>query len=309
MATGVRPTILFNGVKMGQELAEEVEMRCAADVKATLGEGPVWVEAEQALYWVDIKGRKIFRLKDQELESWDTPCRVGSIAPKSSGGFIAGTDKGLMIIDLLAGRFDVFDNPENDRPGNRFNDGKVDRQGRFWAGSMDDAQRHASGALYRIDANRSVTLIDDDYRIANGPAFSPDGRTMYHNDTGRQVTYAFDLDADGRASNRRVLIKHPPDGGHPDGITVDSECCIWIALWGGWCIRRFSTSGECLQTIRLPVEQPSSCAFGGPDLDRLFVTSAREDLNEGALSKQPSAGGLFMLDVGVKGIPEIPFAG
>ena len=186
---------------------------------------------------------------------------------------------------------------------------KVDRQGRFWAGSMDDAQRHASGALYRIDANRSVTLIDDDYRIANGPAFSPDGRIMYHNDTGRQVTYAFDLDVDGRASNRRVLIEHPPDGGHPDGITVDLEGCIWIALWGGWCVRRFSTSGECLQTVRLPVEQPSSCAFGGPDLDRLFVTSAREDLNEGALSKQPSAGGLFMLDVGVKGIPEIPFAG
>ena len=294
---------------MGQELAEDVDIRCIADVKATLGEGPVWVEAEQAVYWLDIKGRKIFRLKDNELEIWDTPCRVGSIAPKASGGFIAGTDAGLANVDLSSGRFDMFDNPEPDRPGNRFNDGKVDRRGRFWAGSMDDAQERASGALYRIDPDRSVTRIDDDYRITNGPAFSPDGRTMYHNDTGRQVTYAFDLDADGRASNRRELIRHPDDGGHPDGITVDSEGCIWIALWGGWCVRRFSPSGECLRTIRLPVEQPSSCAFGGPDLDRLFVTSARENLSESDVSKQPSAGGLFMLETGVKGIAEIPFAG
>ena len=293
---------------MGQELAEEVEIRCAADVRATLGEGPVWVGAEQALYWVDIKGRKIFRLKDQELETWDTPCRVGAIAPRATGGFVAGTDQGLMIIDLLAGTFEIFDNPESGRPGNRFNDGKVDRRGRFWAGSMNDAQRHASGALYRIDSDRSVTRIDDGYRIANGPAFSPDGRIMYHNDTGRQVTYAFDLDDAGRASNRRELIRHPDDGGHPDGITVDAEGCIWVALWGGWCVRRYSPSGECLRTVRLPVEQPSSCAFGGPDLDRLFVTSAREDLSEGNLSKQPSAGGLFMLEAGVKGIAEIPFA-
>jgi len=294
---------------MGQELAEEVEIRCVADVKATLGEGPIWVPAEQALYWVDIKGRNIFRFKEQELETWDTPCRVGSIAPKASGGFIAGTDEGLMNVDLGAGRFDLFDNPEQDRPGNRFNDGKVDRRGRFWAGSMDDAQRHASGALYRIDPDRKVTRIDDDYRITNGPAFSPDGRTMYHNDTGRQVTYAFDLDPEGRATNRRELIGHPDDGGHPDGITVDAEGCIWIALWGGWCIRRFSPSGELLRTLRLPIEQPSSCAFGGPDLDRLFVTSAREELSEGDLSKQPSAGGLFMLEAGVRGIAEIPFAG
>lgn len=294
---------------MGQELVEDIEIRCVADVKATLGEGPVWVEAEQALYWVDIKGRTIFRLKADELEVWETPCRVGSIAPKTSGGFIAGTDQGLMTVNLASGRFDLFDNPEADRPGNRFNDGKVDRHGRFWAGSMDDAQRRASGALYRIDPDRSVTRIDDDYQITNGPAFSPDGRTMYHNDTGRQVTYVFDLDDDSRASNRRELIRHPDDGGHPDGITVDAEGCIWIALWGGWCVRRFSPSGERLRTVRLPIEQPSSVAFGGPDLDRLFVTSAREDLSEAELSKQTSAGGLFMLDAGVKGIAEIPFAG
>jgi len=294
---------------MANELLDDIEIRCVADVRATLGEGPIWVDAEQALYWVDIKGKKVFRLKDGEVNEWATPYRVGSIAPKASGGFIAGADRGLADVDLPGGRYDIFADPEHDRPGNRLNDGKVDRQGRFWAGSMDDNQRRASGALYRIDPDRTVTRIDDEYRIANGPAFSPDGRIMYHSDTGRGLTYAFDLAADGNATNRRVLIRHPAGGGHPDGMTVDREGHIWIALWGGWCLRRFAPSGECVRTVRLPVQQPSSCAFGGPNLDRLFVTSAREDLTEEELRMQPSAGGLFMLEAGVKGIAELPFAG
>jgi xylono-1,5-lactonase len=294
---------------MSNDLIDDVEIQCVAAVGATLGEGPIWVEAEQALYWVDIKGKKIFRLSNGDLAQWETPWRVGSIVPKASGGFIAGTDHGLAEIELNPERFEIFADPERDRPGNRFNDGKVDRQGRFWAGSMDDAQRRASGALYRVDADRQVTRVDDEYRIANGPAFSPDGRTMYHNDTGRLVTYAFDVDDAGRPSGRRALIRHPGEGGHPDGITVDSQGCLWIALWGGWCVRRFSESGELLRTIRLPVQQPSSCAFGGPGLDRLFVTSARETLGDDQLRMQPSAGGLFVLEAGVTGIAELPFAG
>jgi sugar lactone lactonase YvrE len=286
------------------------EAHCVADVKATLGEGPVWVAAEQALYWVDIEGRKIFRLgQDGQRNEWPTPFRAGSIAPRAAGGFIGGTDQGLAAIDLAAGRFDIFADPEHDRPQNRFNDGKVDRAGRFWAGSMDDSKRQASGALYRVDADRTIARLDDDYRIANGPAFSPDGRTMYHNDTGRNRTYAFDLSEDGAASNRRLFLRHDRSGGHPDGMTVDSEGCLWIAFWGGWCIRRFSPSGRCLRTIRLPVEQPSSCAFGGPALDRLYVTSARESLSDEQLHMQPSAGGLFMLEAGVTGLAEMTFAG
>ncbi len=294
---------------MEHELADEVEVRCVADVKATLGEGPVWVASEQAIYWVDIKGKRVFRLKDGEVTRWDTPCRVGSIAPKASGGFIAGTDRGLADVDLSHTSFEVFADPERDRPHNRFNDGKVDRAGRFWAGSMDDMQKAATGALYRIDPDRTVTRVDDEYRIANGPAFSPDGRTMYDNDTQRLVTYIRDIDAEGRPSDRRALIRHDVKGGHPDGVTVDRDGCIWIAFWGGWCVRRFAPSGECLRTIRLPVQQPSSCAFGGADLDRLFVTSARETLGEADLGMQPSAGGLFVLEAGVQGIAELPFAG
>lgn len=288
----------------------ELTIECVADVHSILGEGPVWVERDQALYWLDIKGRKIFRIDNEyQLTEWDTPMRIGSIAPLAEAGFIAGTEKGIAIIHPDANLYDLILRPEDDRPDNRFNDGKVDRQGRFWAGSMDDTQRQASGALYRIDPDRSITRVDDDYRIANGPAFSPDGRTMYHNDTARNVTYTFDLAGDGTASNRRTFLKHDPQGGHPDGMTVDAEGNLWIAFWGGWCVRRFSPTGECLQTIRVPVEQPSSCAFGGPALDRLYVTSARESLSEDKLEMQPSAGALFMFETGVQGLAERPFAG
>jgi sugar lactone lactonase YvrE len=291
-------------------MVDQIEIQCVADARCVLGEGPVWVEREAALYWVDIKGRKILRLDaQQQLTEWTTPMRIGSIAPLAETGFIAGTDEGIAIIHPDADLYEIILRPEDDRPGNRLNDGKVDRQGRFWAGSMDDSQRRASGALYRVDANRTINRVDDDYRIANGPAFSPDGRTMYHSDTGRNVTYIFDLAADGEATNRRVWLRHDPTGGHPDGMTVDREGAVWIAFWGGWCVRRFSPDGECLQTVRLPVEQPSSCAFGGPHLDRLYVTSARESLTHAQLEMQPSAGGLFMLEAGVQGIAERPFAG
>lgn len=285
-------------------------IRCVADVHAILGEGPVWVAREQALYWVDIKGRKVFRLEEGgAVREWATPFRLGSLAPRVAGGFIAGTDEGIAHIDLDAGRFDLVLAPEQQLPHNRFNDGKVDRNGRFWAGTMDDLETDATGTLYRIDPDGRSTVIDTDYRITNGPAFSPDGRTMYHSDTARQVTYAFDLAEDGRASNRRTFLQFGPGDGHPDGMTVDSEDCLWIAFWGGSCLRRFSPAGERLQTVRMPVSQPSSCAFGGPELDRLYVTSARVSLDQSELRMQPYAGGLFMFTPGVRGLEEVPFAG
>jgi sugar lactone lactonase YvrE len=235
--------------------------------------------------------------------------RVGSIAPRARGGFIAGTDRGIALVDLDQDRFEVVASPEQHLPHNRFNDGKVDRQGRFLAGTMDDREKGSAGALYRIDPDRTCTAIDGGYGITNGPAFSPDGARMYHSDTLRQVTYAFDLDAAGEATNRRVFVQFGAGDGHPDGMTVDAEGCLWIALWGGWCVRRFSPDGDLLRTVEMPVEQPSSCAFGGPGLDRLYVTSATKGLDQTALAMQPNAGGLFMLIPGVRGIPDLPFAG
>jgi D-xylonolactonase len=291
-------------------MSADSTVSCIADVHAVLGEGPVWVARQQALYWVDIKGRKIFRIDDAgELSQWRTPVGVGSLVPRASGAFIGGTDEGIAQIDPEADRFEIIENPEAHLPHNRFNDGKVDRQGRFWAGTMDDLETDSTGSLYRIDPDLSCTVIDTDYRITNGPAFSPDGRTMYHSDTARQVTYAFDVEADGSASNRRVFLQFGPGEGHPDGMTVDSEGCLWIAFWGGWCLRRFSAAGEWLETVRLPISQPSSCVFGGRDLDRLYVTSASVGLNEESLRMQPNAGGLFMFNPGVRGLAEVPFAG
>ena len=285
-------------------------VECIADLQAVLGEGPAWVDREQALYWVDIKGRKVFRLGDDGVvRQWDTPMRVGAIAPRSSGGFIAGTDAGIAAIDLDQNRFDVVTNPEAQLPGNRFNDGKVDRLGNFWAGTMDDSEQRASGKLYRILPSLEWTEVDSGYKVTNGPAFSPDGRTMYHNDSALQLTYRFDMDADGGVSNRETFLRFGEGDGYPDGMTVDAEGCLWIAFWDGWCVRRFSPQGELLRKLEMPVSRPTSCAFGGADLDRLYITSASIGVDAEGLEMQPNAGGLFMIRTGVRGTPQAPFAG
>jgi sugar lactone lactonase YvrE len=284
---------------------------CVAHVKAVLGEGPVWVARENALYWVDIKGQRIFRrsFDSGDLADWRPPFRIGSLAPRDSGGFVAGSENGFAFVDPAAGRYDLHANPEPDRPTNRFNDGKLDREGRFWAGTMDDEEGLASGALYRLDPDRSWRRVDDEYRVTNGPAFSPGGRLMYHNDSARQVTYVFDLDGEGNADNRRVLREYGEGDGYPDGMTVDSEGCLWIAFWDGWCVRRYSPHGDLLETIEVPVQKPTSCAFGGPSLDHLFVTSASVGLSGADWEKQPEAGGLFVVKPGVSGLPEALYPG
>ena len=291
-------------------MIEQTHGRCVADVGAVLGEGPVWDPRDQALYWVDIKGYKIFRLDAAgQVREWETPFRIASLAPRAAGGFIAGTDRGFALVDLDAARFEPFAHPEPDRTTNRFNDGKLDREGRFWAGTMDDSEQTASGALYRLDADRSWHRADDHYRVTNGPAFSRSGRLIYHNDSARQVTFVFDLDASGMPSNRREFARYGDDDGYPDGMTVDAEDCLWIAFWDGWCVRRFSPAGECIAKLDVPVQKPTSVAFGGAALDRLYVTSASIGLSEAERDRQACAGGLFMLDTGCVGLADTPFQG
>jgi xylono-1,5-lactonase len=291
--------------------AEPEAPACVAVCQAVLGEGPVWVEREQALYWVDIKGDRIFRRRfsDGEVTTFTPPLRICSLAPRASGGFIAGSARGFALVDLDAGRYELIGEVEPDLPQNRFNDGKVDRQGRFWAGTMDGAEKEVSGALYRLDPDRSWSRVDDGYRVTNGPAFSIDGKRMYHSDSARRRIYVFDLNEGGGATGKRLFTKLDEQHGYPDGMTVDADDCLWVAFWDGWCVRRFSPAGECIKTIQMPVQRPTSCAFGGPELDHLFITSACGGLNEKALSTQPYAGGLFMIKPGVRGAADALFAG
>src|ERR1051325_2047584 len=254
-------------------------MDCVADVKAVLGEGPIWIGREEALYWVDIPEQRLFRWSEAEgVRIRELGAHLCSLAPRQAGGFIGAGYDGFVEIETETGSITKLGNPEPELATNRFNDGKVDREGRFWAGTMDRFEREASGSLYRLDPDLAVTRIDSGYRVTNGPAFSLDGRTMYHSDSALGRIYAFDLAADGRASNRRVFAEFGEADGYPDGMTVDSDDCLWVAFWDGWCVRRLSPAGERLQQLPVPVQRPTSCMFGGAGLDRLFVTSASRGL-------------------------------
>ena len=271
--------------------------RCVWEAGAVLGEGPVWDARTGALWWVDIKGPAIHRLMlgDDphacgDRRSWTPPFRVSALAPRSRSGLIAATERGFAHVDPEAASYELLHDPESDRPGNRSNDGKVDGRGRFWAGTMDDAEEAASGALYRLDPDLRTTRVDDGYKVTNGPAFGPDGRVMYHTDSATQTVYAFDLADDGAASGRRVHLQFGEGDGYPDGMTVDADGCLWIAFWDGWCIRRFAPDGTRLAERRVPVPRPTSVAFAGPKLDRMFVTSASIGLSR---AEHPLAGGLF----------------
>lgn len=286
------------------------QVRCIADVKASVGEGPIWVASKQALYWVDNKGKTIFRLgEDGQCGKFETPFQVCCLAPKQSGGFIAGTDCGFADIDLDSGRFEVIGNPEGEPPGNRFNDGKTDPHGRFWSGTMDDEAKAVSGSLYRLDPDLRWKKMDSGYHVTNGPAFDRSRSRMYHTDSAPRTIFAFDLSQSGDLSERRVFAQFGEDDGHPDGMTVDSDGYLWVCFWDGWCLRRLSPDGEVVARIDMPVQRPTSCTFGGPDLDRLYVTSARRGIDEDDLKMQPCAGGLFLLDTGACGVPDMPFAG
>ena len=279
--------------------------RCLWDARCTLGEGPIWDARAGVVRFVDIEQRHIHRFDPVTgaHATWTAPCRVGAIGVRGGGGFVAGTQHGFATLDPDAGSFAVIDHPEAHLPGNRFNDGKVDPHGTFWAGTMDDRKRERSGVLYCLRPDRTWAAVDLGYRITNGPAFSPDGMALYHTDTLARTTFAFDLTAAGVA-NRRVFRDWRDVGGNPDGMTTDADGFLWVAFWGGGCLRRVSPAGVVVGEYLLPVANVTSAAFGGPVLDRLFVTTARQDLDAAALARQPLAGGLFeVLGHGVTGLP------
>jgi len=285
------------------------EVECVWALGAELGESPIWAPAENALYFLDIEAPAIHRFTvSGERSTWPMPGKIGALALRRGGGLIGAFPDGVFALDLDGPRTLLVD-PEPGRSHNRLNDGRCDGAGRFWVGSMDDDEKCTTGALHRIDADRNVHLMDDGYIAANGPAFSPDGRTLYESDTFERVIYAFDVDADGDVANRRVFARFDDGDGRPDGLTVDADGGVWAAGWDGWALTRFWPSGKRDTNVQLPAARVTACAFGGRDLDCLYITTARTGLSAAALAAQPLAGGLFAVDVGMRGVTPYEYGG
>lgn len=291
---------------MSNENAVEVVERA----QALVGEGPVWIAAQARLFWVDIKGLKIHAADPStgRAETWPVAERIGALIPRAQGGFVALAKSGVKLCEAPFDRFESVLHPDADRPGNRFNDAKCDPLGRLWAGTMDDNEVEASGRLYRIDDLETVRCVKDGVNLSNGLGWSPDGRTMYFVETLRGAIWAYDYDVgDGAATHERVFVRVAPGEGYPDGLCVDADGCVWLAHWGGSRLTRFAPDGRVDRVLKLPVPQVTSCAFGGPSLDTLYITSAAVGLDAAALHAAPLSGSLFACRVGVCGVPVAPF--
>ncbi len=287
------------------------------DARNATGESPVWSVANQALYWVDIPAKRLhcWRAADGKTSSWDAPEMLACIARQTDGSWIAGMQSGLFRLETDADGMlttTALSSVKHAHPDMRFNDGRCDRQGRFWAGTMllDMAAGSPVGALYRYSAGQREPLTAQlsDFIVPNGLGFSPDGRTMYLSDSHPNVQkiWAFDYDTDsGTPHNRRLFVDMNDYLGRPDGAAVDADGCYWICGNDAGLVHRFTPEGKLDRSLAVPVKKPAMCAFGGAGLDTLFVTSIRPG---GDLSDQPLAGGVFALQPGVKGLEEPLFA-
>ncbi len=288
-----------------------MDVACVLDCRSLLGEGPFWDVAEQRLYWVDIKSRRIHRFSPDTGvdEMWPTPEDVGSLAPREKGGLVIALKSGFHFYDPVQGRLVPVALPEGEPGHNRFNDGKTDRQGRFWAGKMGS---RPTNSLFRLDADHSIQRMESGIEVSNGLGWSPDNRTFYYTDSPVKVIYAYDFDpAAGSIRNRRVFARVPAAAseGFPDGLAVDEEGCVWSARWGGWKVVRYRPDGSIDREIPMPVEFPTSCAFGGPELKDLYITSAWVEVAPDRRAQQPLAGDLFCLKTEVRGFPEPLYLG
>jgi L-arabinonolactonase len=272
----------------------------------TLGEGVLWDDRGRRAWWTDIQARRLYRYdpKTRALERFDLPERLGSFGFIDGGDrIVAAFESGFAFFHPQSGQLDWIERPAHG-PGNlRFNDGRVDRCGRFWAGSMVEGKGAATGKLYCLSKGKTEVHLTG-INICNSVCFSPDGRHMYFADTPHRTILRFDLDAHtGALSNRSVFVE-TPRGAFPDGSAVDAQGHVWNAHWGAGRVLRYAPDGSISGSIALPVSQPTCVAFGGDELNLLFVTSARESLSSEALAEQPRAGDVFIYQVDVKGLPE-----
>jgi sugar lactone lactonase YvrE len=280
-----------------------VSVECVLNWKAIVGESPVWHIGEQCLYWIDIQNHKIHRFDPGTKENltYSLPDLVTCIALRKSGGFILTTKKNIAFFNPEKGELEILTEVERDQPGNRFNDGTCDPRGRFWAGTMDAKEwKSPAGHLYRYE-NGEVEKIVDNVICSNGTGWSPDGRTMYYTESFRYAIFAYDFDPNtGALSGRRPFVELDvidiKYGGFPDGLTVDAEGFVWSCIVGLGQIRRYDRLGKLERFYEMPIPRATACAFGGPTLQTLYVTSARETMTPQQLEKFPLSGSLFAID-------------
>ncbi len=288
-----------------------IEAAIAVKRENVLGEGPVWSAADGRLYWVDIQQRLLEWLcpRTGETGNWQLDCRASALAPREQGGFLLATERGLAVFDPKTGKAEFVYHPEPERSWNRSNDGHADSKGRFWFGTMDDTEQQSSGAVYRLDRDWRCTRVLDGLGIPNTLVCTPDCARLYVADSREQLLFACDLDADGAILERSVFASTAGERATPDGSALDEQGYLWNAQWGGWRIVRYAPDGSIDRIMPLPVEQPTSCAFGGDDLATLFITSARAGLSDEALRRQPMAGNVLSCRPGVAGTLSPSFAG
>jgi len=278
--------------------------------RAVLGEGPVWDERGQRLHWVDADRRRLFtwRPASGETQVLELTHAPGSYALRADGRLILASRNELALFDPATGAREVIPTPELDFSMERFNDGACDRAGRFWVGTMDKRMTEPVGSLYRVDPDLVIRRVARGFAISNGIAFSPDDRRMYHTESRSRRVFVHDYDiATGALENGRVFVELGADQGNPDGCTVDADGCLWIAQIGAGCVGRFDPEGRPMVRIGLPTQRPTSVAFGGDELDTLFITTMQHDLTPQQLAGQPQAGCLLALRPGVRGLPEPRF--
>lgn len=289
------------------------DCECVQRIEATCGESPMWSVREQALYWTDNLGGAIHRLEPEngDERTFLLGRNVMAIAVRERGGLVLALAKELAFYEP-GGELEPIEAVEQDKPQNRFNDGKVDPQGRLWAGTMDDVDWDApSGSLYRLDPTLAVRRLQGEVACANGLGWSPDGRTFYFGESFRYTVFAYDFEPDtGAVAGRRAFATvDRSSGAFPDGLTVDAEGGVWSVHNGAGRVVRYAPDGEVTHEVETPVSQPTSCIFGGRDLDVLYITTSRQNLTPEQLERYPLSGSVLAVQPGVNGLAEPLFEG